>query len=250
MSPEVSDTTPALQQPFADSEWEEIVAAAVAAVAAIEAAQAQDTATDPLAEAAIAEMLEAQPAGARTFSLPIAPGASACVLTWHSRRYWLTLCEWVVTHTDRGRSALKKAGIAAATFVRGCAAHAEFAESATGRRMSASLDTLVGRSGLSVDQIKRCRRALKALELGVEQARGKLLNSLEREAAARHYEQVHGQSPAQPQRGAASVWTLSAPQWATEAMPMPEKAPRPRRRPAQSNDQNLWIPGRACLPGR
>ena len=231
VSSEVSGTDSALPQPFTDDEWEALVAAAVAAVAEREAAQAHLDPAEIEAEATIAELLEAQPAGARGFSLPIAPGASTRVLTWHSRSYWLTLVEWVVTRTERGQAALKRHGIAAETFVRGCVAHAQFAESATGRRVSACLDTLVSRSGLSVDQIKRCRRLLKMLELGVEQALGKKLNVLEREAAARHHEQIHGQAPLRPQRGAASVWALSAPQWAVDAMPMPEKKVRPNRRP-------------------
>ncbi|MET4614119.1 hypothetical protein ABIC28_005132 [Rhodococcus sp. PvR044] len=231
VSPEVNATDRALPNPFADGEWEALVAAAVAAVAEEEAAQAQLDSADAQAEAVIAELLEAQPVGSRAFSLPIAPGACTRILPWHSRAYWLSLCEWVITHTDRGQAALKRHGIAAATFIRGCAAHAEVAESATGRRVTACLDTLSSRSGLSVDQIKRCRRVLRMLELGVEQARGKKLNGLEREAAARQYEQTHGKAPVRPQSGAASVWSLSAPQWAVEAMPAPKKKARPSRRP-------------------
>ncbi|WP_137725623.1 hypothetical protein [Prescottella subtropica] len=216
-----------------------IVADAVANVARIEAEEAAALAATAdaaaLAEAAITGMLEAQPAGSRTFSLPLEPGASNHILTWHNRAYWLSLCEWVVTTTDRGKAALKRCGIAAATFLRGCAAHAAAAESSTGRRVTACLDTLITRSGLSVDQLKRTRRVLLALDLGVEQARGKLLNAVEREAAARLYEQVHGHAPARLQRGAASVWALSAPRWAVEEMPAPERTTRPvptRRRKA------------------
>nr|AKF16007.1 putative Rep protein [Prescottella equi] len=231
VSSEVSASDPALPQPFTDGEWEAIVAAAVASVAEIEAAEAQAHGQLDPAEAAITDLLEAQPTGSRAFSLPIAAGASTRVLTWHSRAYWLSLCEWVTTHTDRGQAALKRHGIAAETFVRGCVAHAQFAESTTGRRVSACLGTLVSRSGLSIDQLKRTRRVLKTLELGVEQARGKKLNQVEREAAARHYEQIHGQAPVRPQSGAASVWTLSAPQWAVEAMPTPERKVKAKRRP-------------------
>ncbi len=66
-------TSPPPPQPFADEEWEAIVAAAVANVAAIEAAQDQD---DP-AEAAVQDLLEAQPAGARAaLTLPVPAGAA------------------------------------------------------------------------------------------------------------------------------------------------------------------------------
>ncbi|WP_157662877.1 hypothetical protein [Prescottella equi] len=231
-STEAHTTHSALPQPFADGEWEAIVAAAIASVATLEAAEQHAHEHDAAdeTEATITELLQAQPAGSNAYSLPIAPGASTHILTWRSRTYWLSLCEWIVAHTDRGRAALKRHGIAADTFIRGCAAHAHFAESATGRRVAASIATLVNRSGLSVDQIKRCRRALKALELGVEQARGKKLNGIEREAAARHYEHIHGEAPTRPQIGAASVWALSAPQWAIQAMPEPRRTPRPQRR--------------------
>lgn len=253
VSPEVNHAEPTLPNPFAEGEWEAIVAAAVAAVAEREAAEAQARdqidAAEAQTEAAIAELLEAQPAGSRAFSLPVAPGACTHVLPWHSRTYWLSLCEWVVMHTDRGQAALKRHGIAAETFVRGCVAHAQFAESATGRRVSACLDTLVSRSGLSVDQIKRCRRVLKALELGVEQARGKKLNGLEREAAARQYEKIHGKAPVRPQGGAASVWTLSAPQWAVEAMPAPEKKVRPKQRPRRRPARAVRNTTPASRPG-
>lgn len=249
VSPEVSASDPALPQPFTDGEWEAIVASAVAAVAEAEAAKADTLAVwaeeDTRAEAEIASILEAQPAGARALSLPLAAGASTHIPTWHSRTYWLLLCEWIVMHTKRGSDALKRRGIASATFIRGCAAHAAVAESSSGRRVTACLDTLIGRSGLSVDQIKRTRRVLRDLELGVEQARGKKLNAIEREAAARLHAQVHGTAPARPQRGAASVWALSAPRWAVGAMPAPgrstRKVPnrrrpvtRPSRRPATS----------------
>ena len=224
VSPEVSDVDFPLPQPFADEEWEAIVAAAVANVAAIEAAQCQD---DP-AEAAVQDLLEAQPAGARAaLTLPVPAGACARIPTWHSRRYWLTLCEWIATNTVRGKAALKRHGIAAETFLKVCAAHAEYADSPTGRDVAATLAALAGRSQLSTDQLKRGRRVLKTLELGVELARGKKLNGHEREAAARLYAQTHGQAPKRLQSGAASVWALSAPLWAVEAMPAPEK---PKRR--------------------
>ncbi|WP_458682510.1 hypothetical protein [Prescottella equi] len=240
-SSEVDTAKSALPQPFTDGEWEAIVAAAVASVAELEAVEpcAHEHDVADATEATITELLEAQPAGSTAYSLPIAPGASAHILTWRSRTYWLSLCEWIVIHTDRGRAALKHNGIAGDTFIRGCAAHAYFAESATGRRVAASVTTLINRSGLSVDQIKRCRRALKALELGVEQARGKKLNGIEREAAARHYEQAHGEAPARPQIGAASVWALSAPRWAIEAMPEPGRNPRPRRRSGNRPTRSL-----------
>ncbi|MBS9376050.1 replication protein [Rhodococcus sp. B50] len=225
-----------LPQPFTDADWDAIVADAVANVAALEAAQTQD---QP-AEKAVRDLLDAQPAGTgAVLSLPVPAGACARVPTWHSRRYWLSLCEWITVHTERGRTALTRHGIAAQTFLRVCAAHAEYAESTTGRHVCASLATLADRGTLSIDQLKRGRRVLKTLDLGIELARGKKLNATEREAAARLHEQAHRQSPMRPQLGAASVWALSAPAWAVEAIPSP-KTPRTqsrrrsRRRPARA----------------
>ncbi|MDV6297070.1 hypothetical protein OCS65_29630 (plasmid) [Rhodococcus aetherivorans] len=216
-----------LPQPFTDAEWDVIVAAAVANVTVLEAAHAQD---HP-AEDAVRDLLDAQPVGTRTaLSLPVPAGACARVPTWHSRRYWLSLCEWIVTHTERGRTALTRHGIAAQTFLRVCAAHARYAESTTGRHVCASLATLATNDSLSIDQLKRGRRALKTLDLGVELARGKKLNATEREAAARLHTYTHGQPPSRLQSGAASVWALSAPAWAVETMPAPEKPHRKSRR--------------------
>lgn len=230
-STDTDDSDLPLPQPFTDAEWDAIVAAAVANVAAMEAAETQDHPD----EDAVDDLLDAQPSGTgAALSLPVPAGAYARVTTWHSRRYWLTLCEWIVTHTERGRAALTRHGIAAQTFLRVCAAHAHYAESATGRHVCASLATLATTKNLSIDQLKRGRRALKTLDLGVELARGKKLNNIEREAAARLHSQVHGQLPVRPQIGAASVWALSAPAWAVETMPAPP-TPRqqPRRRPRQ-----------------
>jgi len=245
-STDTDDVELPLPQPFTDAEWDAIVAAAVANVAALEAAQPQD---NP-AEAAVCELLDTQPAHTRTaLSLPVPAGACARVPTWHSRRYWLSLCEWITVHTERGRAALKRHGIAARTFLQVCAAHAAYAESTTGRHVYASLDTLAGAETMSIDKLKRGRRVLKALELGVELTRGKKLNAVEREAAARLYTHIHGQSPVRLQIGAASVWALSAPAWAVEAMPSPDKPHKqPRRRPTHSTPKTGSFTTRATSP--
>ncbi|WP_156665623.1 hypothetical protein, partial [Rhodococcus phenolicus] len=230
-STNIDDSDLPLPQPFTDAEWDTIVAAAVANVAAMEAAETQDHPD----EDAVRDLLDAQPSGTgAALSLPVPAGAYARVPTWHSRRYWLTLCEWIVTHTERGRTALTHHGIAAQTFLRVCAAHAHYAESATGRHVCASLATLATKDKLSMDQLKRGRRALRTLDLGVELARGKKLNSGEREAAARLHTHAHGQPPCRPQIGAASVWALSAPAWAVETMPAP---PTPRKQPRRGPRQ-------------
>ena len=252
VSTDIDDADLPLPQPFTDAEWDTIVAAAVANVAVLEAAHPQNHPD----ENAVRDLLDAQPAGTRAgFSLPIPAGACARVLTWHSRRYWLALCEWIVTHTERGRTALRRHGIAVQTFLRVCAAHAQYAESSTGRHVCASLATLASKDTLSIDQLKRGRRALKTLDLGVELARGKKLNTAEREAAARLYTHAHGQPPSRLQVGAASVWALSAPVWAVETMPAPKKPhKKPRRRtrhrPSRSAHHTETSASRPISPAR
>ncbi len=181
-------------------------------------------------EAAVTALLATQPTKSRSFSRPIDDGVAARVPTWQSRARWLAMCEWVAMNTDRGRTALRRYEIALSTFLATCAAHAAVAESSTGRRVTASLATLQTRSGLSKDALRRGRRVMRELEFGVELARGKLLDRIEREAAARLHEESQGVRPDRPQRGAASVWALSSPLWAVEAMPEPEPRRRPSRR--------------------
>ena len=210
---------------LAPGEWEAAVAAAIAAVSAADP-EADDLDADDL----VAELVDAQLPGGRVYTLPLPDGAAARVPTWRSRSFWLSVCQ-AATECERGKAALRRHRIAAATFLRGCAAHAEFAESSTGRRVAVALTTLIDRSGLSIDQLKRCRRVLKTLELGVEHVRGKKLNRSERAAAEQIYRSVHGTTPPRMQRGAASVWGLSTPRWALTLLPSQpvQKRTRPTR---------------------
>ena len=214
---------------LAPGEWEAAVAAALAAVSAEEAGA--NSAVDD----GVTELVDAQLPGGRVYTLPLPDGAAARVPTWRSRSFWLSVCQ-AATECERGKAALRRHRIAAATFLRGCAAHAEFAESSTGRRVAVALKTLIDRSGLSIDQLKRCRRVLKTLELGVEHVRGKKLNRSERAAAEQIYRSVHGTTPPRLQRGAASVWGLSTPRWALTLLPL--QPVRKRTRPTRTRRRN------------
>ncbi|MGB7234871.1 MAG: hypothetical protein WBD41_02720 [Rhodococcus sp. (in: high G+C Gram-positive bacteria)] len=231
----VPDEIPSL----APGEWEAAVAAALAAVAAAEADDAQTVDAAPCVDVdtgvgktvgiddpMVVELLDAQLPGGRVYTLPVPDGAAARVPTWGSRSVWLSVCQ-AAAECERGRAALRRHRIAAAAFLQGCAAHADYAESGTGRRVSVSLDTLVERSGLSIYKLERCRRVLTMLELGVEHARGKKLNRTERAAAEALYRSVHGSTPRRVQTGAPSVWGLSTPRWALALLPAPTTQRRP-----------------------
>jgi hypothetical protein len=218
---------------LAPGEWEAAVAAAIAAVSAEEACADPDT--DDSVDNLVAELVDTQLPGGRVYTLPLPDGAAARVPTWRSRSFWLSVCQ-AASECERGKAALRRHRIAAATFLRGCAAHAEFAESSTGRRVAVALKTLIDRSGLSIDQLKRCRRVLKTLELGVEHVRGKKLNQSERAAAEQLYRSVHGTTPPRMQRGAASVWGLSTPRWALTLLP--SQTVRKRTRPTRTRRRN------------
>ncbi|QII03853.1 hypothetical protein BH92_27750 (plasmid) [Rhodococcoides fascians A21d2] len=224
---------------LAPGEWEAAVAAAIAAVSAEDAGADPDP-VDQIDDL-VADLVDAQLPGGRVYTLPLPDGASARVPTWRSRSFWLSACQ-AATECERGKAALRRHRIAAATFLRGCAAHAEFAESSTGRRVAVALKTLIDRSGLSIDQLKRCRRVLKTLELGVEHVRGKKLNRNERAAAEQIYRSVHGTTPPRVQRGAASVWGLSTPRWALTLLPSQPVRKRPRRtRTRRRNHQGVRV---------
>jgi hypothetical protein len=227
--PPHTKSTPSL----APGEWEAAVAAAIAAVSAEDAGADPDA--DDSADNLVTKLVDAQLPGGRVYTLPLPEGAAARVPTWRSRSFWLSVCQ-AATECERGKAALRRHRIAAATFLRACAAHAEFAESSTGRRVAVTLQTLIDRSGLSIDQLKRCRRVLKTLELGVEHVRGKKLNQSERAAAEQIYRSVHGTTPPRMQRGAASVWGLSTPRW-TLAL-LPSQPVRTRTRPTSTRRRN------------
>lgn len=253
---EAAGTAPDEIPSLAPGEWDAAVAAALAAVAAAEAgtddahiaaAASSDTSAgcDPIT---VAELLDAQLPGGRVYTLPIPDGAAARVPTWRSRGIWLSVCQ-AAAECERGRAALRRHRIAAETFLRGCAAHADYAESATGRRVAVSLRTLTERTGLSIDQLKRCRRVLKMLELAVEHARGKKLNRGERAAAEQLHRSVHGTAPSRPQSGAASVWGLSTPCWAQALVPRQSRSKRSRPvRTTLRRRRRLGTPVPACTP--
>ncbi|KJF19137.1 MULTISPECIES: hypothetical protein [unclassified Rhodococcus (in: high G+C Gram-positive bacteria)] len=100
--------------------------------------------------------------------------------------------------------------------------HAHYAESKTGRSITASRHTIATRAGVSVSAVKRARRVLTALGVATELIRGRYLQKIESMAAEAH----HGHR----QFRAASVWALISPRTAVTTIAAPFTKSRKRSR--------------------
>ncbi|PCK23181.1 Rep protein [Rhodococcus qingshengii] len=152
-----------------------------------------------------------------SWALPVEPSEQSRVPIWSGRTEWLRQLRHQVTETDHGRAALAAQHIAVDTLMACANAHARFAETRTGRGVTASKALIAEHAGVSNSTIMRSRRILKALTMGVEHARGRTLSSSEYMAAAAH----HGGH----QHKAASTWSLSSPRSVVMSTP-PIECPR------------------------
>ena len=159
-----------------------------------------------------------------SWSLPVAAGAYRDIPVWSGKGAWLRQVRHVITDTDIGRTAIKQHRIGVETMIAVAATHARFADSATGRDVTAAVATIGRAAGVSESVIQRARRVLRDVGMGHEVARGRHLRGNEFMAAELH----HGGH----QSRAASVWALSSPRWVIEATPQP--ATPQRRTPARS----------------
>ena len=139
----------------------------------------------------------------KSWTLPINPGQEATIPIWTSRDGWMRQVRYAITKTAAGRAAAARHRIGVESMVAIAAAHASSADSKTGRRVTATVQNLAARAGVSESVVKRGRRVLKALHLGYELVRGRTLTTREFQAAEVH----HGGR----QHRAASVWALSSP---------------------------------------
>lgn len=139
----------------------------------------------------------------RSWALPGQPPA----LCWSGRARWLVAVD-VALATEEGRSLCRArhlSPITARAIARGCA---DFADSSTGRHLTASNATIAARAAdlagrprpWSHDVVANTRFVLEALGLAVEIVRGRYLTATERLAAAVHHDGV--------QLRAASTWAL------------------------------------------
>ena len=158
----------------------------------------------------------------RSFTLPTTPGREATIPVWSGRTEWLRQLRHHITHTTAGQAALTAHSIGIERLVAVASAHARFADSTTGRGVTASRQLIAHHAGVSLSVVNRARRVLKTLSMGVELERGRTLRTHEYLAAELH----HGGQ----QHQAASVWALSSPKHIVDATPSPpQRPPRPRR---------------------
>lgn len=151
-------------------------------------------------------------------------------LVWQSRTKWLagTAAELACI---RGRQLCRKWRVSPRTALFVARACARLADADTGRRVTASNETigriaaeLADRSRpFSHDVVSNARAALAELELAVEVARGRYLTVEERFQAAVHHDGV--------QIRAASTWALTTPRrWHTNSY-LPRRGPTGRSSP-------------------
>lgn len=172
----------------------------------------------------------------KSWTLPVNAGQEARIPIWTSRDGWMRQVRYAVTKTADGRAAVAKHRIGVESMVAIAAAHASSADSKTGRRVTATVQNLAARAGVSESVVKRGRRVLKALHLGFELVRGRTLTTREFQAAEVH----HGGR----QHRAASVWALSSPPDLVAATHAPPQ-PKTRQLPRQETPR-----GEACSPHR
>jgi hypothetical protein len=156
-----------------------------------------------------------------SWALPVEPSEQSRVPIWSGHTEWLRQLRHQVTETEHGRAALAANRIAVDTLMACANAHARFAETRTGRGVTASKAVIAEHAGASNSTIMRSRRVLKALEMGVEHARGRTLSTSEYMAAEAH----HGGR----QHKAASTWSLSSPKSVVMSTPPLERPRRGRR---------------------
>lgn len=151
---------------------------------------------------------EATRQSGHSWALTAEPGVLARIVCWSSRRRWLTAVASALA--TREGEALCRRQIRPIVVLAVARAMARFADSKTGRSVTASAGTiaaraaeLLGRASLSSRTVFTARRILSQLGYAVEVARGRYLTSEERLAAAEHHGGV--------QDRAASTWALTSP---------------------------------------
>lgn len=191
------------------------------------------------------EDLNAEQRGRRTWQRPTPERttdgrAPAQVPCWTSRDDWLNAVAVLLATAEGVAARRRHHRVAAATVMATAKVHAYYAETRTGRHMTASLRTLAGKAGLSLDQIKDGRRVLRTLGLLVDVAYGQRLTSIEIMAARAH----HGGT----QLRVASQISLTMPKDAVAAVADAEPTPAPAPTPTLDQASQTTGQGRRQQP--
>lgn len=152
-----------------------------------------------------------------SWSLPIPDGTESRTPAWTSRTHWQHQVR-VLLNSPTGTTLCANHTISTEAVFAVAVIHASLAESATGRSVTASRETIARRAGVSTSTVKRARRVLTALGVAVELVRGRYLSRLEAMAAESH----HGSR----QFRAASTWALTTPRPVATTVTPPFTKPR------------------------
>ena len=147
-----------------------------------------------------------------SWALPVAEGQHARTPTWTSRPQWQHQVRTLL-NSPTGAQLCKTHTVSTETAFAVAVTHAHYAESSTGRSITASRNTIATRAGVSITAVKRARRVLTALGVAIELVRGRYLQKIESMAAEAH----HGHK----QFRAASVWALISPRTAVTTITAP-----------------------------
>ncbi|WP_214514775.1 hypothetical protein [Rhodococcus sp. WY5] len=121
-----------------------------------------------------------------SWSLPIPDGTYSRTPTWTSRTHWQHQVRTLL-NSPTGTKLCTNHTISTEVVFAVAVIHASLAESATGRSVTASRETIAHRAGVSASTVKRARRVLTALGVAVELVRGRYLSRLEAMAAESHH---------------------------------------------------------------
>ncbi|WP_336883021.1 replication protein [Rhodococcus globerulus] len=147
-----------------------------------------------------------------SWALPTKEGQHARTPIWTSRTQWQHQVRTLL-NSPTGTQLCKTHTISTETVFAVAVTHAHYADSKTGRSITASRITIATRAGVSVSVVKRARRVLTGLGVAIELVRGRYLQKIESMAAEAH----HGHR----QFRAASVWALISPRTAVAAITVP-----------------------------
>lgn len=138
----------------------------------------------------------------RTWSIPVSPELQSSTPIWSGRVTWQRQVREIL-NSDVGIQKCRRHSIDPERVFAVAVCMATVADQRTGRRVTASRDTLAERAGVSVTVLKRARRVLSDLGMAHEMTRGRFLRTIEQWAAEAHHGRRQVKAP--------SVWALTSP---------------------------------------
>lgn len=166
----------------------------------------------------------------KTWSIPVSPELQSITPVWSGRAIWQRQVREIL-NSDAGIHECRRHSVDPERVFAVAVCMAAVADQRTGRRVTASRQTLADRAGVSITVLKRARRVLSELRMAHEMVRGRFLRTIEQWAAEAH----HGRK----QLKATSVWALVSPKSVVgTAHPTP---PSVHPQPATDGPQSLGV---------